>query len=145
MKRFLSMDARVISAFTRVFRRAMPGHDDLSLWPRDRGVGGNLVLLRARLGRVGGVDELQRAFAEERARQDHHADEAARPIGSLREHGLGPALVPRAARAVRGRAAGRVDADAALDQAANARPLMAVGEGAAAGRRDAVAAQEKLA
>src|SRR5262249_12053410 len=27
MNRFFLMDARVISAFTRVFRRAMPGHD----------------------------------------------------------------------------------------------------------------------
>src|SRR5262249_56077143 len=63
-----------------------------------------------------------------------------------REHGLGPALVPRAARAVRGGGAGWGDADAALDQAADARPLMAVRMGAAAGRkRDAVAAQEKLA
>jgi hypothetical protein len=56
---------------------------------------------------------LQRAFAEERARQDHHADEAARPVRGLREHGLGPALVPGAARAVGGRMAGGVDADAA--------------------------------
>src|SRR5262249_56750662 len=39
-----------------------------------------------------------------------------------------------------------VDADAALDEAADARPLMAVRMGAATGReRDAVAAQEKLA
>src|SRR5215475_13320899 len=28
MKRFFSMDARVVSAFTRVFRRAMPAHDE---------------------------------------------------------------------------------------------------------------------
>src|SRR5215831_7568449 len=118
----------------------------LPRWPGDRHVGEDLVLLHARLGRVGGVDELQRAFAQERARQDHHADEAARPIGGLREYGLGPALVPRAAWAVGGRAAVSVDADAALDQAADARPLMAVGMGAAAGwKRDAVAAQEELA
>jgi len=26
-EKLFSMDARVISAFTRVFRRAMPGHD----------------------------------------------------------------------------------------------------------------------
>src|SRR5262249_43062672 len=114
--------------------------------PRDRDVGENRVLLHARLGRVGGVDELPRAFSPERARQEHHADEAARPIGGLREHGLGPALVPGAAWAVGGRVAGGVDADAALDEAADARPLMAVGMGAAAGREgDAIAAQEKLA
>src|SRR6266566_10168518 len=113
----------------------------LHLRPGDRSVGEDLVLLRARLLRIGRIDELQRAFAKERARQDHHADEAAGPIGGLREHRLGPALVPGAARTVGGRAAGRVDADAALDQAADARPLMAVGKGAAAGReRDAVAA-----
>src|SRR5262249_2610470 len=112
----------------------------------DGDVGENLVLLHARLGGVGSVDELQRAFSDERAREDHHADEAARPLGGLREYGLGPALVPRAARAVGGRAAACVDADAALDQAADARPLMAVGMGAAAGwERDAVAAQEQLA
>jgi len=27
MRSFFSVDARIISAFTRVFRRAMPGHD----------------------------------------------------------------------------------------------------------------------
>jgi hypothetical protein len=89
---------------------------------------------------------LQRAFAEQRARQDHHADEAARAIGGLREHGLGPALVPGAAGAVRGRAARRVDADAAFEQAADARPLMGVPIGATASReRDAVAAQQQFA
>src|SRR5262249_35512931 len=77
----------------------------LPRWPGDGDVGENLVLLHARLGRVGGVDELQRAFADERARQDHHADEAARPTGGPREHGLGPALGTRAPRAARGPAA----------------------------------------
>ena len=61
------------------------------------------------------------------ARQDHDADEAAPFVGSrLREHRVGPGLVPGAARTIRRRAAVRVDADAALDQAADARALMAV-------------------
>src|SRR5690606_34440199 len=48
----------------------------------DRPVGENLVLLRARLALVLLVDEGNRAFAaEQRARQDHHPDEAARPVG----------------------------------------------------------------
>jgi hypothetical protein len=32
LKRFFSMDARVKSAFTRVFRRAMPAHDQPGQW-----------------------------------------------------------------------------------------------------------------
>src|SRR5439155_719408 len=79
------------------------------------------------------------------ARQEHPADEAAGAIGGLREHGLGAALVPRAAGAVRDRTARRVDADAAFEQATDARPLMGVPVGAAAGRKgDAVAAQEQF-
>src|SRR4029453_15372551 len=80
------------------------------------------------------------------ARRNNHADEAARAIGGLREPGLGPPLVPGAAGAVRGRAARRVDADAAFEQAADARPLVGVPGGAGAGRkRDVVAAQEQFA
>src|SRR5262249_60494390 len=92
-----------------------------TLRPGDRGVGEDLVLLHARLGRVGSVDELQRAFTEERARQDHHADEAARPVGGLREYGLGPALGPPAAPAGGGPAAASVEANGPLDQAGDAR------------------------
>jgi hypothetical protein len=32
LKRFFSMDARFKSAFTRVFRRAMPAHDKPGQW-----------------------------------------------------------------------------------------------------------------
>ena len=62
----------------------------------------------------------------------------------MREHTVGSALVPRAAGAIAGRAAVGVDPDTALDQTADARSLMPVQIGAAAGwERDAVAAQKK--
>ena len=48
---------------------------------RDRRVGVDLVLLGLRLRLVLLVDVLDRAFADELARQDHHADEAAGLVG----------------------------------------------------------------
>src|SRR5262249_17026712 len=115
--------------------------------PFDRRIGENLVLLHPRFVLVLLVDVLDRAFADQAARQNHDPDEPARPVGGgLREDRLGPALVPGAARPVGGRAAVGIDADAALDQAADARPLVAVPVGAAAWRKaDAVAAQQELA
>src|SRR6185437_16666059 len=112
-----------------------------------RRVGEDLVLLRLRLRLVVVVDVLNRTLAHERARQDHDADETRRFVGrSLREHRIGAALVPGAARAVAGRSAVRVDADAAVDQAADARALVPMQIGAAAGREgDAVAAHQELA
>src|SRR5204863_2999070 len=106
---------------------AMPS----SLRQLDRRVDEDLVLLHARLGLVLFVDELERAFAEKLAWQDHHADEAARPVGGLREHRVGPGLVPGAARAVADRVARRVDADAAVEQAADAGTPVLVQERAA--------------
>src|SRR6185312_16567954 len=102
----------------------------------DRRVGEDLVLLRLRLRLVVLVDVLDRAFALQFTRQDHDADEARRSVGCLREHRVGPALVPGAAGPVARRAAVRIDADAALDQAADAGALVAVQIGAAA-RREA--------
>src|SRR5206468_6421472 len=80
-------------------------------------------------------------------RQDHHADEAAPPVGGrLREYRVGSALEPGGARPVARRMAERVDADAALDQAADAWSLVPMQIGAAAGReRHAVAPQQQLA
>src|SRR5450755_2024487 len=63
------------------------------------------VLLRLGLRLVILVDVLDRALSQERAWQDHHADEAARPVGrSLGEHRGRAGLIPGGARAVRGRA-----------------------------------------
>src|SRR5206468_2907823 len=69
------------------------------------------------------------------------------PVGGrLREYRVGSALVPGGARPVARRMAERVDADATLDQAADAWSLVPMQIGAAAGReRHAVAAQEQLA
>src|SRR5205814_10656200 len=102
----------------------------------DRRVDEDLVLLRARLALVLVFDELKRAFAQERTRQNHCADEAAWPVGgSLRKHRIGSALVPGRARAVARRMALRIDADAAFDQATDARALVPMQIGAAAGRK----------
>ena len=88
------------------------------------------VLLRLGLRLVILVDVLDRALPQERAWQDHHADEAARPVGRrLGEHWGRAGLIPGGARPVRGRATVGVDADAALDQAADRGP------GGGAGRR----------
>src|SRR5262249_2579341 len=66
-------------------------------------------------------------------------------VRRLRKHGVGAGFIPGAARAERGRAPVRVDADAALDQAADSGPLMAMLVGAAAGRKgNAVAAHQQL-
>src|SRR5262245_39777541 len=54
---------------------AAAGKPGLIRRPRDRDVSEDLVLLHARLLLVLGVDVLDRALAQERARQDHHADE----------------------------------------------------------------------
>src|SRR5207302_10697424 len=94
---------------------------------RDRRVRENLISLRFGLGLVRLAEILDRAFPDERTRQDHDADEARRAVGRrLGEHRLRPALVPGGAGAVRRRAAARVDADAALDQAADAGALVPV-------------------
>src|SRR6185437_3975860 len=113
----------------------------------DRRVGEDLVLLGLRFVLVLGLDVLDRAFAGERARQDHDANEAARPVlGGLREHRIRAGLVPSAAGSIRRRAAARIDADAAFDHAADAGSLMHVRESAATGREgDAVAAHQQFA
>jgi hypothetical protein len=36
LKRFFSMDARVISAFTRVFDALLPAHDKPGQWPQSK-------------------------------------------------------------------------------------------------------------
>src|SRR4029078_5708957 len=117
-------------------------------WPeRDRSVGIYFVLLGLRLRLVLFVDILDRAFAHELARQDHHAYEATGFVRrGLCKHRVRPGFIPGAARAERGRTLVRVDADAALDQAADSRPLMAMLVSTAAGREsDAVAAHQQLA
>ena len=113
----------------------------------DRRVGEALVGLRLGPRLVVGIEIFDRAFAQKRARQDHHADEAGGAVArALREHRLRPAFVPGAARAVAGRGAVGIDPDAALDEAADAGALMPMQEGAAAGRkRHAVAAQQQIA
>src|SRR6516164_5242034 len=64
------------------------------------------VLLRLGLRLVILVDVLDRALSQERARQDQHADEAARPVGRcLGEYRGRAGLIPGAPRAIRGRAA----------------------------------------
>src|SRR5712671_2416701 len=122
-------------------------HRRLQRPKRNRRIHKNLVLLRAWPGLVVLVDQLQRTLAPQVPRQDHHADETAWTIGgSLGEDRVRAALVPGAAGAVAGRMPFGVDADAALDQAADARPLMAMQERAATGREcHAVAAQQQLA
>ena len=83
---------------------------------------------------------------DRRARQDHDADEARRPVRSLGEHAVRPGLVPGAAGSIRRRAAVGVDADGAFEQTTDAGALMPVQIGAAARReRDAVAAQTAAA
>src|SRR4029078_11428406 len=110
-------------------RRAV--YASLLLRSCDRRVGEDLVLLHARLVLVGLVYVLDRAFRDQRARHDHDANEAAGRIGGdVREHRVGPGLVPGAARSVRRRAAVGVDADAALEETADAGPLIAVQIGA---------------
>src|SRR5258708_21389324 len=47
------------------------------------------VLLRFRLLFVLAVDVLDRAFADQRTREDHDADEARRAVASLREYRVG--------------------------------------------------------
>ena len=113
----------------------------------DRCVREALVGLRLGPRLVVGTEIFDRAFAQKRARQDHHADEAGGAVArALREHRLRSAFVPGAARAVAGRGSMGVDPNAALEQAADAGPLMPVQEGAAAGRkRHAVAAQQQIA
>ena len=56
--------------------------------PRQRRVDEHPVLLRLRFRLVVVVDVLDRALADQRTRQDHHADEAGRPASGLREHRL---------------------------------------------------------
>src|SRR5258705_11120769 len=91
----------------------------------DRRIDEDLVLLSARLALVLLVDELERAFAQERTRQNHRTNEAAWPVhGSLREHRIGSALVPCGARTVACRVTQRIDADAAFDQTTDARALV---------------------
>src|SRR5262245_52091504 len=114
---------------------------------RDGRVDKEVVLLQLRLRPVLFVEIFDGTFAHQGARQDHHPDETAGPVeGRLREDGVGSALEPGSARAVRRRAAMGVDADAALEEAADAGALMPVPVGAAAGREpDAVAAQQEIA
>src|SRR5436305_1946678 len=58
--------------------------------PRNRHVDKDLILLQARFVLVLGVDVLDRAFAAQFPRQDHHPDETAWPIRcGLREHSVG--------------------------------------------------------
>src|SRR4051794_33477087 len=123
----------------RPLRTRAYGYDLRSFEP-DRRVDVDLVLLRARLRFVFLIDQLQRALPDERVRQDHHPDEARRPVRCrLREHRLRSVLEPGRAGAIAGRAPVRVDADPALDQAADAGALMPMQIGATAGReRDAV-------
>src|SRR5215470_12998781 len=104
-------------AATRLFARS----------ERYRSVGVDLVLLRFRFRLVLLVDVLDRAFPLKFARQYHHANKAARFVGrGLREYGVRSGFIPRTAGTKRGRAPVRVDANAALDQAADARTLMAM-------------------
>src|SRR5204863_35233 len=112
----------------------------------NRCVDENLVLLRARLVPVRLAEILDRALAEKRARQRHHAYEAARTIRrGLREHRIRPALEPGAARSVARRVALGIDADAALDEAADSWTLMTMQIGTAARRKgNAVAAQQEI-
>src|ERR1700722_5516876 len=91
---------------------------------RQRHIGENFILLRFRLGFVFFVEILDRAFAQVGERQDHHADEARRPVGGLREHAVRTGLVPSAAGAIRMRMAAGVDADASFEQTPDAWPLM---------------------
>src|SRR5215468_3734656 len=111
------------------------------------GVGVDFVLLRFRLRLVLFIDVLDRTFAGELARQDHHADEAAVFVGSgLREYGVRSRFVPRTARSERRRATVGVDANAAVDEATDARPLVSVQISAAPGRKShTVAAHQKFA
>src|ERR1043166_8488820 len=107
----------------------------------------NPILLGARLSLILLVDQAEGAFSHERARDNHHANEAARTVGSgLCEDRLRPALEPSAAGAVGRGMAVCVDADAPFDQAANTGSLVGVQIGETAGReRDAVTAQEQFA
>src|SRR5215469_390820 len=67
----------------------------------DRRVGESLVGLRLRLRLVLGIEVLDRALAQQGPRQDHHADEAGRPVARpLRKHRVRPALVPSTARPI---------------------------------------------
>src|SRR5262249_23457474 len=104
----------------------------------------NLVLLGARLSLVLLVDQAERAFSQERERDNHHANEAAGAVGSgLCEDRLRPALEPSGAGAVGRGTAVCVDADAPFDQAANTGSLMGVQISETAGReRHAITAQE---
>src|SRR5580704_7665528 len=90
---------------------------------RQRHISENFILLRFRLGLVFLVEILDRAFAQTGERQHHHADEARRPVGGLREDAVRAGLVPGAARAIGMRVAAGVDADAAFEQTPDARPL----------------------
>ena len=70
----------------------------------DRCVGEPLVGLRLGPRLVVGIEIFDRAFAEKRARQDHHADEAGRTIvRGLRKDRIRSGLIPGAAGAVAGR------------------------------------------
>src|SRR5712691_9814 len=127
--------------------RPAKGASGAHAFSRDRRVAQDPVLLRPGLRLVVLVEVLDRAFSLERARQDHHPDEAARAVhGGLGKNRVRPALVPSPARTVGGRAAMGVDADAAFDEAADAGSLVPVEIGASAGReRDTVAAHQEIA
>src|SRR4029077_4182844 len=100
---------------------------------RDRHIDEDFVALRLRLGLVLFVQILDRAARQIGHRQDHDTNETRRRIGRLREYRIGSPFKPGAARSIRRRSALGVDADAAVEEATDAGPLMAVHIGAAAG------------
>src|SRR5215471_5057070 len=114
---------------------------------RNRRVDENLVLLQTRLLLVGFIDILNRAFAEKIARQNEDANEAGRAVGRcLREDRIRAGLIPGFALGVGRRVTERVNANGALDEAADARPLMAMQISTAARwKGHAVAAPEDVA
>src|SRR5882762_10489630 len=82
------------------------------------------------------IEIFDRALAQERARQDHHADEPGGTIARpLRENRVGSGFMPGAARAVAGRGPVGVDPNTAFEQATNAGTLMPMQKGAAARRK----------
>src|ERR1700691_2992261 len=101
---------------------------------RHRHVGVDFVALGLRLRLVFVAQIFHRALRQIRHRQEHRSDETRRPVGRLREYRLWTGFEPWTAGAVRGRAAMGVDADATLEQTADARPQMAVQIGTAAWR-----------
>ena len=102
------------------------------------------IALRLGLRTVFGVHVGDRALAQEAGRQHHDTNEAGRAVSGLGEDGRGSGLEPGTARCVAARSTLRIDADTALDQTADAGPLMGVKIRASTRRKgNAVAAHEQ--